>query len=230
MTGSRKWPATAWRKLLELVLPALDALPADCAWTLGGGTALALELGHRISYDIDLFFENARALRLLSPQRNPHVRALAGSWQEPGHYLKLERPEGAIDFLVGALRTASPTWRYDFDGRRVAVETPAEILAKKLHFRGSRLLVRDIFDLLALCDRDPGSLARAVVASPEGTRRAIDRIERLAGRYRATVDEEVNPTQAGTRYLGADPLAAAAALRTALESPAGGEPDLLQPD
>ena len=224
MTGSRKWPATAWRKLLELVLPALDALPADCAWTLGGGKALALALGHRISYDIDVFFENARALRLLSPQRNATVRGLAGGWQEPGHYIKLERPEGAIDFLVAAQRTSSASRSYDFDGRRIAVETPAEILAKKLHFRGSRLLVRDIFDLLALCELEPGSLASAAAASPEGTRRAIDRIERLAGRYRATVAEEVNPTQAGTRYLEADPLAAALALRSALESPAGGEP------
>ena len=58
MTGSRKWPATAWRHLLELALRALDAEAAETPWTFGGGTALALKLRHRISYDVDIFFED----------------------------------------------------------------------------------------------------------------------------------------------------------------------------
>ena len=40
MTGSQRWPATAWRRLLELVLPALDELGSNARWTLGGGTGL----------------------------------------------------------------------------------------------------------------------------------------------------------------------------------------------
>ena len=41
LTGSRRWPATAWRRLLELALPALDELGPGAKWTLGGGAALA---------------------------------------------------------------------------------------------------------------------------------------------------------------------------------------------
>jgi len=78
LTGSRRWPATAWRTLLELALPALDAVGAGGNWTLGGGTALALRLNHRISYDIDIFLADANHLRALSPNRNKATRTGTG--------------------------------------------------------------------------------------------------------------------------------------------------------
>ncbi len=209
MPGSRKWPATQWRRLLELILPALDDLPEEITWAVGGGTALALKLNHRISYDIDVFFEDARALRLLSPQRNEKVRQIAGSWQEPGTYIKLEREEGEIDLIVAANRTERPTWRYRFEDRFLRFETPAEVLAKKLYYRGSRFLPRDVFDVLALIEADPRAVRLAVAAAPEGARRAADRIRRIATRLGATLGEEVNPTQGGAHLLQIDPLAAA---------------------
>ncbi len=51
---------------MELVLPALDELPGGLSWTLGGGTGLAISLNHRISHDVDIFFQDAAALKLLS--------------------------------------------------------------------------------------------------------------------------------------------------------------------
>lgn len=213
MRGSRKWPATAWRRLLEAILPALDALPAEMQWTLGGGTALALRLGHRISYDIDLFFTDARALHLLSPNNNPLVRRVAERWQYPGNYIKLERPEGEIDFIGAVQLTTDPAWTYDFGERTILVDTPAEVLAKKLHYRGSRLAPRDMFDALALLRAEPETFARAVRAAPDGAVRAADRIERIAGRYRGLIAEEVNPTQRGAALLDADPEALVEPLR-----------------
>ena len=41
--------------LLETILE-LQQLPSLSSSTLGGGTNLAIRYGHRISYDIDLFF------------------------------------------------------------------------------------------------------------------------------------------------------------------------------
>lgn len=41
--------------LIETILE-LQQLPSLLSSTLGGGTNLALRYGHRISYDIDLFF------------------------------------------------------------------------------------------------------------------------------------------------------------------------------
>jgi hypothetical protein len=212
LTGSRKWPGTAWRRLLELALPVLDEIGPGVDWTLGGGTALALKLNHRVSYDVDIFMENAGHLHALSPTRNAAARALTDRWQEPGHYLKLERPEGEIDFIVAARLTGLRPWLYDFRGREIAVETPAEILAKKLKYRGSRLLPRDIFDILALRRSHPAAIGLASAAVPDGARRAADRIRRIAPRYRETVHEEVNSTSAGAELLEIDPLEAAEVL------------------
>jgi len=83
---SKRWPPSAWRELLALILPFIDAAPGIGPFSFGGGTALGESLHHRVSYDIDLFFESARALRTLSPQRNPALREAIGSrWQEPDH-------------------------------------------------------------------------------------------------------------------------------------------------
>lgn len=212
MTGSKRWPATAWRTLLELTLPALDEVGPDVKWTLGGGTALALRIHHRISYDIDIFLEDAAHLRALSPNRNAASRAITDRWQEPGHYLKLEREEGAIDFIVAARQTDLTPWLYRFKSREIRVEEPAEILAKKLKYRGSRLLPRDIFDILAAHRFDPSSVKTAVAAAPDGVRHAIDRIQRIETRYRETIRDEVNPTDSGVEILEIDPLQAAEAL------------------
>ena len=209
MTGSRKWPATAWRTLLERTLPALDEVGANAGWTLGGGTALALKLHHRISYDIDIFLEDAGLLRALSPNRNKAARAITDRWQEPGNYLRLEREEGAIDFIVAARLTDLTPWLYAFKGRDIPVEEPAEILAKKLKFRGSRILPRDIFDILAIRRFDPAVVTAAVAAAPDGARRATDRIRRMATRYRETIADEVNPTASGAELLEIDPIEAA---------------------
>ena len=176
---------------------------------MGGGTALALKLHHRISYDIDIFLEDARHLRALSPNRNPAARAITDRWQEPGNYLRLERPEGAIDFILAARLTDLAPWLYEFKDRSVAIEEPAEILAKKLNYRGSRLLPRDIFDILAADRADPAIVKAAVAAAPDGARRATDRIRRIQDRYRQTITDEVNPTASGAALLEIDPLRAA---------------------
>ncbi len=209
MTGSQRWPATARRTLLELALPALDEIGSNVKWTLGGGTALALKIHHRISYDIDIFVEDAGHLRALSPSRNKASRAITDRWQEPGHYLKLEREEGGIDFIVAARQTELTPWLYRFKNREVPVEEPAEILAKKLKYRGSRIIPRDIFDILSVHRFDPAIVRTAVAAAPDGARHAVDRIRRIERRYRETIEDEVNPTSSGMEILEIDPLEAA---------------------
>ena len=88
------------------------------------------------------------------------------------------------------------------------------IVAKKLKYRGSRLLPRDIFDLLTVQRFDPMHIGTAVRTVPDGARRAADRIERIATRYRQTIGDEVNPTSTGVELLDVDPLDAARALLT----------------
>ena len=192
---------TEWPRLLALALEALDTLPPATNWTWGGGTALAIRFNHRISLDIDIFLTDAAAMRLLSPQRNAIVRAITDKWQEPGHYLKLLRQEGEIDFIVSALRTEPGHEPWAFEGRNLPLETAAEVLAKKLYWRGSRVLARDVFDLAAARLLDPDSLAEAVAASRDGARRAADEIARRYKRIARELPDAVNPTAAGEKIL-----------------------------
>lgn len=199
--GSKKWPTSQWKQLLELVLPALIELPDELSWSLGGGTALSISLNHRISYDIDIFFQNASALKFLSPNKNNKIRALSDDWQQPGNYLKIERPEGDIDFLISQTFSASPHFRYDFMGNEILVETPAEIIAKKIHYRGSQFSVRDIFDIAAVSELVPDALWSVSSEIRDELPRTLDRIKLLRKRYDQTVHGAVFPSDLGVNFM-----------------------------
>jgi len=150
-----EWPAPESQQLYDLIAPALAGLPGPLEWSLGGGTALAMWLNHRLSKDIDLFFENSAALRLLSPQRNPDTKRITGRWQEPGHYLKFEIAGlGDIDILVTRTWLEPPSIRTIVSGTPMAVQRPAEIIARKIAYRSAGFKLRDFFDLAALARRD----------------------------------------------------------------------------
>jgi len=199
--GSKKWPTSKWKQLLEMVLPALIELPDELSWSLGGGTALSISLNHRISYDIDIFFQDTSALKFLSPNKNKKIRALSDDWQQPGNYLKIERPEGDIDFLIARTFSASPHFRHDFLGKEIFVETPAEIIAKKIHYRGSQFSVRDIFDIAAVSELVPDALWSVSSEIRDGLPRTLDRIKLLRKRYDQTIHDAVFPSGSGAVFM-----------------------------
>ncbi len=206
-------PRTSWPELLALALELLDTLPRGTRWSWGGGAALAIHLGHRVSLDIDIFLPDSQALRLLSPQRNDTARSLTGKWQEPGHYIRLELDNGEIDFIVSGLRTEPGYSLWKHEGRELPLETVAEVLAKKLHWRGSVALARDVFDLAAAWRLDPESFARAVQAEPDGARRNADQITRRYKRIGEELPLAIQPTPIGQDILdNIDLLALAAEL------------------
>lgn len=210
---SKSLPQSNWPELLVLALEALDTLPRGTRWSWGGGTALSIHLDHRVSLDIDIFLPDAQALRLLSPQRNDTVRAITDKWQEPGHYIKLELDNGEIDFIVSGLRT-DPGYRpWTYEGREIPLESVAEVLAKKLHWRGSVALARDVFDLATAWRLDPESFALAVEAEPDGARRIADQITRRGKRIGEELPLAIQPTPIGKDILdNIDLLALAAEL------------------
>ena len=148
-----------WRILLDLALPAIEHVFPEARqagtepnWTLGGGTALAMTLEHRISYDIDIFIAGASLRRFVpgsQPDANPHAHAISDRFQWPGSYLKFERPEGEVDFLSAHLLTASGFAPYEYKGREIAIEKPEEIIIKKIRYRTARFTPRDVFDLVS---------------------------------------------------------------------------------
>lgn len=201
--GSRKWPTSHWPSLLRDTIRLIDSLEDPPNWTFGGGTALAVHLGHRISYDIDAFVRDSDILRELTPARNPLTRALLGGrkYEYPGHYLKLDMGVGEIDFIVAGRRTDDPTQAWTFEGRVIRIETPWEIAVKKAFYRPSTFKLRDIFDLAAVVESHPEQLAATLGEVEDKLGKVMHRVALLAPRYETLVTDDVNPTEYGRRYL-----------------------------
>lgn len=172
-----------WDELFAVALPALDHVfgansdeNQPARWTLGGGTAIALRLDHRISHDVDLFVPGV-ALKLFSPAFNPAAKAISPVFQWPGHDLKFERPEGEVDFLSSALQT-SPGYSWtSFRDRRFALETAEEVVVKKIRYRSARFTGRDLYDLAVVADACPELPRVLAVEVPDALSRVRARIE-----------------------------------------------------
>jgi hypothetical protein len=67
------------------------------------------------------------------------------------------------DVVVGEPLTAGPWEEVEHRGRRIRVETNAEIVAKKMYHRGNQAKASDLFDLCAVADLDPVAIE---VAAP----------------------------------------------------------------
>ena len=147
----------SWRLLLSRTIIGLEQLgqqgQAVPEWTLGGGTALMLHAGHRLSKDIDAFIDDPQYLGIMSPEVTDVWDCR--TWDKAAHYLKLEYAEGEIDFIVSASLSDLAATFHEVDltdlpaKRKVAiqVEHPAEIALKKMHYRPTMLKSRDIFDI-----------------------------------------------------------------------------------
>jgi Nucleotidyl transferase AbiEii toxin, Type IV TA system len=148
-----------WQRLLDRAADGLDRLrKADQPvppWLLGGGTALMLHAGHRLSKDIDIFIQDPQYLPFLSPRLGGEDVWNCDTFEEAAQHLKLIFPEGEIDFIVAPPITNLSSEKKSVDmseiGRPgplvVDVEYPVEIALKKLVYRGRMLKVRDIFDI-----------------------------------------------------------------------------------
>lgn len=86
--------------------------------------------------------------------------------------MKLRFAEGEIDFVASAALTPDATVIERLFDRDVAVETSAEIVAKKIWHRGDRFTARDIFDLAMVTELEPESL-RSIKPILQGRREVV---------------------------------------------------------
>lgn len=214
--GQGRWLPSQWQKLMALTLTALDSVTAadspSPGWTFGGGTALALDLNHRVSYDIDVFLDSAKMIQSLVPVRNITTRAICwndeterAEYQFPGHYLKLiVKAAGEIDFLCASALLDEATTRLEFNDRTILRERPAEIIAKKIYYRGGTCKARDIFDLAGTRLLMPEELVKASTSlflTPEVYSRVRFRIVTRRDVFEEEIFEEVYPTEFGASYI-----------------------------
>lgn len=135
-------PEGVWQTLLAHAFTLVDEIArrgiSNPFWTFGGGTVLMLRHGHRLSKDIDIFVPDPQYLGFVSPRLSDAAERVSVDYVEGPGYVKLLRPEGEIDFVASPNLTVQPYDEWTLLGRKVKVETAAEIVAKKLWHRGDR--------------------------------------------------------------------------------------------
>jgi len=141
-----------WRQLESLatriVKDANDRAGFEMNPRLGGGTRLMLALNHRISDDIDLFIRDPQWIGYLTPRLNDTFCDTLRGYDEASGSLKLRADEGEIDFIVSMSLLGLPDEHAD--DCMFVLEPVAEVLAKKLFYRGWALSPRDLFDWWAV--------------------------------------------------------------------------------
>lgn len=116
-------------------------------WSLGGGTVLMFYFAHRKSKDIDIFVPDPQFLGYVNPRIGGRGEDITSDYKDAADYVKLFLPEGEIDFVASPTLTENPFEEHVVLGRKILLETPIEIVAKKLWYRGDRATPRDLLDL-----------------------------------------------------------------------------------
>ena len=131
-------------------------------WSFGGGTALSyLYYQHRISYDIDIFSEDYSAINRLVENRVEIANNLGippiqveASPTAVTFILNTEENGLKLDFIFSPALTSEPYIVKDiFDYTDIKVQTPMEIIAKKLKYR-EKATIRDFVDYAIVEEQD----------------------------------------------------------------------------
>jgi hypothetical protein len=174
--------ARLFRIARSLILQANARQVVIESWSFGGGTAMMLQIGHRESHDVDIFLDDPQLLPFLDPKLHDFDFEIRPSdyTGDGASFLKLAFDDvGEIDFIVGRALTETPTTEQIVEGEPVALETVGEIIAKKVHFRGSSIRPRDIFDIAAAATHGRQTIIDTLKAYKNDVARTLVAIERL---------------------------------------------------
>ena len=138
--------AGAWTLVRKLVAKQLNA-----GWVLAGGTGLALQLGHRVSEDLDFF----RAERFAPEQLALDLTAV-------GTLAVQDRSEGTLHAVLAGIRVSflhaqAPLLFSGTDYRGLVIADPRDIAVMKVVAIGGRGSRKDFVDLFFFL-RSGGSL------------------------------------------------------------------------
>ena len=130
-------------------------------WSFGGGTALsAFYYQHRMSYDIDIFSEDFSSISKLIQHKeeiaeNLDIPLLQVQSSTTGvtFILDTEKNGLKLDFVYSPALTTNPYEIKDvFGHKNIKVQTPLEIIAKKLKHR-EKATIRDFVDYAIVEDK-----------------------------------------------------------------------------
>ena len=158
----------AWKGLLAACLRVVDEVVRERRVAfpirIGGGSMLLRRYKHRKSRDIDLFVTDAQLVRWCSPRFNEAAADLFPDYGEEAAALKLMVGLQEVDIIAAApILSEGAVEEVMLCGRKVIVELPREIVAKKVVYRGRSFQTRDVFDLACVAVAEPEEVA-AVMA------------------------------------------------------------------
>jgi hypothetical protein len=175
-----------WPRLLRIASSLIRQANATAAvidrWTLGGGTALMLRIDHRESRDIDIFLDDPQQLAFLDPAKRDFALEMqpSGHFGDGARFLKFAFSGlGEIDFIAAPALTASPATQTTVEGETISLETVPEILTKKIHYRGTGLKPRDVFDIAASAEIHADAIIREFQRYRFEVAQAASALERL---------------------------------------------------
>lgn len=159
----------AWKSLLPFCFRVVDEVTrergVDFPIRIGGGSMLLRRYGHRKSMDLDLFVTDAQLVRWCSPRSNEAALDLFPDYSEEANAVKLVTGMQEIDVIaVAPILAEDAVDEVMIEGRKIIVERPREILAKKIIYRGRTFLVRDMFDLACVAAKEPEEVAAILPA------------------------------------------------------------------
>lgn len=150
--------APSWERMLEKAFIIIDEVKRNGGnlegMTLGGGTALMLQIDHRDSRDIDFFLPDPQLLGFVTAAVADIEAWLPGAkYRGDGSlFLKVAfEGVGEIDFIAAAPVTDVCPVERTIQGRKLLLDAVPAIIASKVHYRGSHLKLRDTFDIAASC-------------------------------------------------------------------------------
>ncbi len=180
-----------WKVLLPEAYKIIDYVNRDAqllkSWTFGGGTAMMLQIDHRESHDIDLFLDDPQLLpyiRATLEDLNFEIGAPSYSGDGVGHLKVAFENVGEIDFIVTGQITEKNTRSTNVLSRSIELETIAEIIGKKIRYRGGNLQPRDVFDIAAACHKGfTDEIEKALSIIPEYRKVAAKKLDSLNPDY-----------------------------------------------
>jgi len=128
---------------------------------IGGGTVLAQTLKHRASKDLDFFHHDAQILGFLTPRLNDMMIIGLMHYIEQSNVIKFVFAQNEVDFIIALDVLPSPAeiLQEEFFGIYIQRDSPEEIVAKKILYRGANATARDLYDLAAFEKIFPGRMA-----------------------------------------------------------------------
>jgi len=119
-------------------------------YAFGGGTALSLcYFQHRLSFDIDIFIYDAQLMNYINPQIFfEDIEDEIDDYMCMSHQINMITKDG-IYVNILSVKNLNPNKKdiLNLNNNSILVETPEEIIAKKIIHRKNDNKVRDLFDI-----------------------------------------------------------------------------------